>query len=125
VSEAEQAETISWTDVEKGTGKVELTATQMIGFQLFKIVTGLLGALIVILAAYALLTWPRADEVGSLLEGLEASERAAALRDLRSDWHGEVRSLAQLLVIGPFVPILSAIVGYMFGRNETPTQSLD
>jgi hypothetical protein len=115
-----QAETasVSWRDIEHTLGDVKLTPTQILGYRLFFTITVLLGALVFVVVLDAVLTWPRSGEVAGLLSGLPASDRAVALRQLRSDWHSDVRDVAQLLVIGPFVPILSAIVGYLLGRNE-------
>lgn len=122
MSRAEQSDdsTISWGDLEKAAGgDAKLTPTQKLGFDLFKWVIGLLGVLIVLATLYALLTWPRASELDDLLRGLPPDARAAALRTARADWHSDVRNFVQLLVIGPFVPILSAIIGYVLGKNES------
>lgn len=65
------------------------------------------------------MTWPRADEVATVLRDLEPAERANALKDLRVAWHDNIRQTAQVVAVGPLVPLLGTIIGYVLGREHT------
>lgn len=110
---------VTWSDLERDTGKVTLTPTQELGYRLFLTILALIGILFIGLAAYAGLTWPRVGEVSAIVADLPEAEQAQALSQLRTDWHREVRETAQTVALGPLVPLLSAIIGYVLGRERS------
>lgn len=114
-----RSSTVRWADVERKVGDIKLTPTQVLGYRLFTIVAILIGLLLLVFVGFCFLTWPRQGDIRAMLPPTaSADDYAATVRVLRGDWQSDARDLAQLLVIGPFVPLLSAIIGYILGKND-------
>jgi len=115
---APHARRVTWDEIEHGaTDKITLTPTQELGYRLFQIVLIAIAVGAAALTIYAFLTWPRPGEVQGFLSAMEPADQANALLDLRLAWHSEFRNLAQTLLVGPLVPLLSTIIGYVLGRE--------
>lgn len=116
-----RSDRVTWGELERGLGRarVKLTPTQELGYRLFVFVVMAIVVGFVAWVAYAWLTWPRGAELGRTLEGLSGAESAAILQQLRNDWHREIRQTAVTMFVGPLVPLLSAIIGYVLGRERS------
>lgn len=86
--------------------------------QLFRWVMIALGVGALLLAGYGVLTWPTPDLVANALGDATLAERTAALRELRADWHEQTRQTAAVVLVGPMMTLLSAIIGYVLGRES-------
>ncbi|GAA0811046.1 hypothetical protein [Spirilliplanes yamanashiensis] len=94
-----------------------------LGYRLFKWLLILAFFLLVGLMGYAWWTYPTTADATALLpaaSGLDA--RLEAIRELRRDWLQQVKDLGQMFVLTPVVPLIAAVVGYLFGvRRSTPS----
>lgn len=111
----------SIADKEAGRTDPELSAHQYLGWKLFTWVLIALGVGAALLCGYAIATYPDGQVIATAVTGLSATERVELLRELRADWHDQVRQTAQVVLIGPLITLLTAIVGYIIGRGESPS----
>jgi hypothetical protein len=72
------------------------------GLDLAKLLIKLIGVVLLLIALFAVLTFP-------------GKSAPAAVRE---SWFSEIKDLIQLLVVSLLVPILATLIGYIFGRNE-------
>lgn len=88
------------------------------GLFLFVLVGGITVAVLVVLALYGWWTYPSVTDVAALLEGREEANRLEAWQQEQANWMQRLRDLAQTFLLTPFVPLLTAIAGYIFGVRE-------
>lgn len=112
---------ISLVDLEKNAvpnrAAFEIPPRRVVGLKIFKWLLWLVVGMIALLVLYGWATYPRIDEIRSLAGA--GSDATAAYTKARADWVASVKDLGQLFLITPILPLLSAVLGYMFGRNET------
>jgi len=97
-----------------------------LGFVLFSVVAALALVFFTALAALTALTVPTVDMADKLMPQTTDAERLKAYADLRSAWLQQTTTLAQLLVFGSLVPVLSTIIGYVLGsETRRKTNSAD
>lgn len=90
-----------------------------IGYRIFKWLLLLITTLLLLLVVYAWRTYPDATAVDDLLvAGATPPERLAVLEALRSSWLTSVKDLGQMFVLTPVIPLLGAVVGYIFGVSR-------
>lgn len=87
------------------------------GVRLFRLTYRLIIGVLIALAIYAFLTYPRTDQLLVLIGEESPVDRLAAYEAMRRAWFDELIEIVQVLLIGPFVPLLTAIVGYIFGSS--------
>ena len=76
-----------------------------------RIIVGLLVVIFgvfVWIGVYALVTLPHPSEFPNY----------ADYKEQRAAWGSEVKDLLQLLVVALLIPLLSTVIGYIFGRRE-------
>lgn len=94
----------------------ELDRERMLkGFELAWGLIGLIGLVLVFVGIYAVLTYP---SPATAHDYFGSAATPAGLRDLRDSWFSQVKDLLQLLVVSLLVPLLSTLVGYIFGRQS-------
>lgn len=117
---------ISLADVENrvpNRAAFQIPPRRLVGLMIFKWLLWLVAGMIALLVLYGWATYPRIDEIRSLAgAGLEAT---AAYTEARAAWVASIKDLGQLYLITPILPLLSAVLGYMFGRNETVAEDPD
>ncbi len=92
-----------------------------LGYRLFKWLLILAFFLLLGLMGYAWWTYPTsADATGLLPPAASLDARLDAVRELRRDWLQQVKDLGQMFVLTPVLPLISAVIGYLFGvrRND-------
>lgn len=81
-------------------------------------VGGIIGLILVVLCLVSLYAWRTAPPELSVLHELEGEETAlATYRDLREAWFSEIKDLLQLLVVSLLIPLVTTVIGYIFGRQ--------
>lgn len=112
---------ISLADVEKNAvpnrAAFQIPPRRVVGLKIFKWLIWLVVGMTALLVLYGWATYPRIEEIRSLAG--TGPEAIAAYSKARADWVASVKDLGQLFLITPILPLLSAVLGYMFGRNET------
>jgi ABC-type polysaccharide/polyol phosphate export permease len=77
---------------------------------------GLIGLVLLLVALFGLATYPD-DEIALVRAGPDEEATLAAIQDLRDSWFSQVKDLLQLLVVSILVPLLTTLIGYIFGRS--------
>ena len=91
-----------------------------LGYRLFKWLLVLAFFLIAGLMGYAWWTYPTTADASALLPAsADLAERLDAVRDLRRDWLQQVKDLGQMFVLTPVLPLIAAVVGYLFGVRRS------
>ncbi len=124
--EEEPPDQISLLDVESTTFPRKATFSmprRMMGLKIFKWLLWLVVGMVVLLAWYGWATFPRVGEFRSLAG--HGPSALAAYSKARADWVSSVKDLGQLFIVTPVLPLLSAVLGYMFGRNEADSNDPD
>lgn len=85
------------------------------GFELAKWVLALVAFVLLLIAAYAWLTYPDETMVAGMVQ--ESGKRIDAYERLREGWYASVKDLLQLLVVSLLIPLLATLVGYIFGSQ--------
>jgi hypothetical protein len=67
-----------------------------------------------LISGYAVLSMPPSFEE---LRAAETQNPLETYKDLRSAWFGEIKDLLQLLVVSLLIPLVTTIIGYIFGRQ--------
>lgn len=90
-----------------------------LGFRIFLAVLALAGVMVLAIAAYAALTYPRLADVQRLL-GSEATglDALKSWRETRAEWATQVASAGQLFLFGSVLPLLGTVVGYLLGEKR-------
>ena len=93
-----------------------------LGYRIFKWLLTLAIFLFLGLMVYAWWTYPTSAAATALLPtGSGLDDRLLAVRELRRDWLQQVKDLGQMFVLTPVLPLIAAVIGYLFGvRRSTP-----
>jgi ABC-type Na+ efflux pump permease subunit len=79
----------------------------------------LTAVVLVLIAIFAMLTYPSAAETRELAPACKAIQSGCDLLDAQDQrvatWFGNVKDLVQLLVVSLLIPLLATLIGYMFG----------
>lgn len=86
----------------------------------------LISVVLILIALFAWLTYPSADETKAL-GCRESAETMCNLLDAHhqrtSAWFGNIKDLIQLLVVSLLIPLLATLVGYLFGGQAEQASS--
>lgn len=110
---------ISYADLEAWEGARAPTAGErvrtLVGFRLARYVFFLIVLALIFVAVFAVVTYPDLAQIqdasGDQGNGL------AAYAELRKEWFSNLKDLIQLLLVSMLVPVLSTLIGYIFGRS--------
>jgi hypothetical protein len=101
-----EAPTVTTIDeiVEQTLGAEEagVTPTQRLGYKIFLWLLGLIVVELALLLLYGAMTYPRGN----------------AWDDNKATWLTSVKDLGQLFLLTPVFPLLGAVIGYMFGKQQ-------
>jgi hypothetical protein len=91
-----------------------------IGYRIFKWLLLLVAVVMVSLGAYAYVTYPTIGDIQTLLpSGRSGTEIVTLTKEMREAWLSDVKDLAQNFLLTPIMPLLAAVVGYIFGRSHS------
>lgn len=88
----------------------------VLGYRIFKWLLLLVAVLLALLTLYAYLTYPDLKDIQALAG--RDGDAMNAYSQARSDWLSSVKDLGQIFIITPVLPLIGAVLGYIFGRNE-------
>ena len=88
----------------------------VLGYRIFKWLLLVVAVFIALLTLYGFLTYPKLA-YSQTLAGPHG-DAVAAFREARADWLTSVKDLGQMFLITPILPLIGAVLGYIFGRNE-------
>jgi hypothetical protein len=80
------------------------------GFRIFVVLIGLVVFELLLIVLFATFTFPR---------GLSGSEAM----DARAAWVTQLKDIGQIFLLTPIFPLLGAVIGYIFGRQERTAES--
>lgn len=96
----------------------------VLGYKIFKWLLLLVGVLLFLLTMYAVFTYPSPSDARLLAD--DPAGAAVAYGQLKSDWLSSVKDLGQIFIITPVLPLIGAVLGYIFGKDEqSPSSSSD
>jgi hypothetical protein len=101
----------------KETGQFREIPVRVLGREIFLWLLGLVIIELVLIATYAFWTYPRLDEVIKANAG-SGTDVPQAWADARSEWVTSVKDLGQIFLLTPVFPLIGAVMGYMFGRQQ-------
>ncbi|MGH8906820.1 MAG: hypothetical protein ACRD0K_09970 [Egibacteraceae bacterium] len=84
---------------------------QVIGWWVFRLLLAFIGLSFAALGVFAWLTYPST-----------AAAPPALWQEARAQWFGQVKEMGQIFILTPLLPLLGAVLGYMFGRQEQKTE---
>jgi hypothetical protein len=87
-----------------------------VGLQIVYWLVGLIGVVLVLVTLEAALTYPSASDISSL--SADRTKSFDNLQQARTAWFGQVKDLLQLMLVSLLVPLLSSVIGYIFGRRS-------
>jgi hypothetical protein len=67
-----------------------------------------------LISGYAVVSMPPSFEE---LQRAAVQNPLETYKDLRGAWFGEIKDLLQLLVVSLLIPLVTTIIGYIFGRQ--------
>jgi hypothetical protein len=94
----------------------EIPRTRL-GRDVFLWLLGLVFLELSLLSIYAVWTYPRLGDITRIAVGQNADLQKAWL-DARSAWVTSLKDLGQIFLLTPVFPLIGAVIGYMFGRQE-------
>lgn len=89
-----------------------------LGYWIFLWLLGLVVVLVALLVLYGLKTYPRLAEVRELVTADSSIEPLQAWREMRDEWVVQFKDLGQVFLVNPIVPLLGAVLGYIFGSRQ-------
>jgi len=90
-----------------------------LGLLLFVITASLAALFFGFFVAITWSTYPTVESVTQLAETSEFADRVKVLNEQRAAWLQQTTSLGQMMVFGSLIPVLSTIIGYLFGSSKT------
>jgi len=88
-----------------------------LGFRIFKWLIALTVFMLLLLVVYGWTTYPnRSDYFPTSSAG--PTDPWKAYQDARDSWVTQIKDLGQLFVLTPLVPLMGAVIGYIFGKAE-------
>jgi hypothetical protein len=107
----------------KATAHYEEPPRMLLGYWVFLWLLGLLAVFAGLLVVYAVCTFPRFSDIQAALANQSQADMLKAYTDARSAWVGQFKDIGQLYVISPIVPLLGAVLGYIFGHQTSKSTS--
>lgn len=108
--------------IEEATGlagsEPQVPPLAQLGYKIFRYLLLLIAFVGVLLVVYALTTYPSQDEIQEIIGNAEGVEALQAWRETRAEWVDQFKDLGQLFLVTPIVPLLGAVLGYIFGRQQ-------
>ncbi len=89
-----------------------------IGYRIFKWLLLLIFIILILLVAFAYLTYPRIGDIQKLAGSRTNIDIIKEWSDARSAWVTQMKDLGQIFLFTPVFPLLAAVVGYIFGRQQ-------
>lgn len=115
-------ESVTIDQIEEQTGlagsQPQTPPLAQLGYKIFKWLLLLIAVVAALLSVYALTTYPSLQEVQNLTAGQQDVDALQAWRETRSEWVDQFKDLGQLFLVTPIVPLLGAVLGYIFGRQQ-------
>jgi hypothetical protein len=96
-------------------GYAERVELRRYGYLIFKWLLGLLAFEFILLLIYGVYTFPRFGEV---VELAPPAERQIAWESARDNWVTSIKDLGQIFLLTPIFPLIGAVIGYIFGRQQ-------
>ena len=109
------------TDVDNVAGEVERLDEldlRRAGVNLFYVVVAALGFVCLCLMFYVGFTYPQPADFAALFDDLPPAERVVAVQDATDRWRAHLIEIVQIGLVGPFIPLMTAILGYLFGTQK-------
>lgn len=105
----------------------------LVGWWAFRMLLAFVGVSYLVLALFAWRTYPASRDsvdVGAVNMAAQVPQPAAPeledtvrLREARAEWLAEVKELGQMFILTPVLPLLGAVLGYLFGREQRAASS--
>lgn len=99
----------------------EVPPLSRLGYQIFKWLIGLICAFVIVLCLFAVFTYPRLEDIRGLVPS--GTDALGPWREMRAEWMTQFKDLGQLYLVTPILPLLGAVMGYIFGRHQSETDS--
>ena len=118
---AGSSDEVSIQEIEQETGVTEeptLPPLARVGYKIFLWLLLLILLLALLLMIYAWWTYPRLGDVVALVAEQPDVDPLQAWRDTRAEWVTQFKDLGQLFLVSPVIPLLGAVLGYIFGRQQ-------
>jgi hypothetical protein len=101
-------------------GVTEIPYTRL-GFRIFAAILILTALMLIVLGAFAVITYPNAEDAHAILGPTTTGPQALSdWQDMQTQWFDQVTRLAQFLVFGSVLPLLATVVGYLLGERRPP-----
>lgn len=108
---------VSYESLERQTGTpVEIQRAE-IGLRLTHAILALIAGVLVLVALFGWLTYPNFEHYG----GQRGSEMGT-WDGARDKWFADIKDLLQLLVVSLLIPLLTTVIGYIFGRHAATAE---
>jgi hypothetical protein len=103
---------------ETGPSQFREIPVRVLGREIFLWLLGLVIIELALIATYAWWTYPSLDEVIKANTG-SSTDVPQAWADARSEWVSSLKDLGQIFLLTPVFPLIGAVMGYMFGRQQS------
>jgi hypothetical protein len=92
----------------------------IIGWRAFLVLVAFIGVSYVVMAVFAWSIYPQLSTFGIEVNapGLCAPGTVARWQDTHEQWLATIKELGQLFIVTPLLPLLGAVLGYVFGRER-------
>jgi hypothetical protein len=118
------ASEISLSDVDAGVpagAQFDEIPRTVLGYLIFKWLLLLIGILLGLLTVYGVLSYPSISDARSLAGA--SGDAGVILQQAKAEWVSSIKDLGQIFLITPVLPLLGAVLGYIFGRHEQASPS--
>jgi hypothetical protein len=92
----------------------------IIGWRVFLVLVAFIGVSYLVMAVFAWSIYPHLSAFGTEMNTPElcASGTVARWRNAHEQWLATIKELGQLFIVTPLLPLLGAVLGYVFGRER-------
>ena len=87
-----------------------------LGREIFLWLLALVALELILLTVYAFWTFPQIGDVSQMTEA--AADRNQNWMEARSAWVTSLKDIGQIFLLTPVFPLMGAVIGYMFGRQQ-------
>jgi len=117
-------QTVNVEDLEEATGAEKPSALERFRVRVgLQIAAAIFALILIVLVLIAIFAWQTFPDFAQLKELQPDGAKAAELyRSEREQWFTQIKDLLQLLVVSLLVPVLSTVIGYIFGRQAEASQ---
>ena len=91
-----------------------------LGREIFLWLLALVALELILLSMYAFWTFPGIGDVAQMTEA--AADRNKNWTEARSAWVASLKDLGQIYLLTPVLPLIGAVIGYMFGRQQVGSE---